>query len=386
MLFSEMQPLPRILLALALAAAIALGSTPFVMRFARRVGAMDIPDHKRHIHTHPIPRMGGMAIFLGFLFSVLLFIPVTRSIQGILIGTVIIVATGVVDDIISLKYYIKFGLQILAAAVAVYHGVVIEGLMNPLVFSNDDMLFMGFLRVPVTILWIVGITNAVNLIDGLDGLACGVSAISSLTMLVVAMLVAELDVALMLSALAGACLGFLPYNFNPAKIFMGDTGALLLGYVLATVSIVGLFKFYAIITFIVPILALALPLFDTLFAIFRRLLRGQNPMTPDRGHLHHRLIDHGLSQKQATAVLYSLSAMLGLTAVVITTTGRLRLLLLIVDILFATGAGFFTYYVIEHPARDATIFHGSDEADGASGEAAEDGDGGALSDQGDKEE
>ena len=355
MLFPEMQLWLRVLLALAVAAVVAFGATPIVKVFAQRVGAMDIPDHKRHIHTHPTPRMGGMAIFLGFLISVLLFVEVSRPVQGILIGAVIIVATGVVDDIVNMRYYLKFGLQVLAAAVAVRHGVVIHMLMNPNIFSSEETLFVGYLSIPVSVLWIVGITNAVNLIDGLDGLACGVSAISSVTMLVVALMVSEPGVALILAALAGGCLGFIPYNLNPAKIFMGDTGALLLGYVLATVSILGLFKFYAIITFIVPILALALPLFDTLFAIIRRLLRGQNPMTPDRGHLHHRLIDHGLSQKQAVAVLYSLSAMLGLTAVVICTTGRLRMLLLGLDVVFAAAVGVFTYHTIEHPAHDATV-------------------------------
>ena len=176
-------------------------------------------------------------------------------------------------------------------------------------------------------------------------------------MLVVAIILAESNVAVMLAALVGGCVGFIPYNFNPAKIFMGDTGALLLGYVLATVSVMGMFKFYAIVTFVVPILALALPLFDTLFAIIRRLLRGQNPMTPDRGHLHHRLIDMGLSQKQAVAVLYALSAMLGLTAVVISTSGGLRVLLIIVELFIAAAVGVFVIRTIEHPAHHPAENH-----------------------------
>ena len=346
----EMELWLRVLLTIGCAALIAFGATPIVKTFARRVGAMDIPDEARRVHDHPIPRLGGMAIFLGFLIAVLLFAEITPPVQGILIGAVIIVATGVVDDIIQLRYYYKLAAQILAALIAVAHGVVIEGLMNPNIFSQDTTVFIGILSIPFTILWIVGITNAVNLIDGLDGLACGVSVISSVTMLVVALMVAEPNVALILAALAGGCLGFIPYNLNPAKIFMGDTGALLLGYVLATMSILGLFKFYAVMTFLAPILALALPLFDTLFAIVRRLLRGQNPMTPDRGHLHHRLIDHGLSQKQAVAVLYSISAMLGLTAVVLCTTGRLRVLLLIIELAIAGAVGVFIYRTIEHPA------------------------------------
>lgn len=352
-MFPEMQLWLKVALAVAVAVAVSFGITPIIKSFAQRVGAMDVPDQVRHLHAHPTPRMGGMAIFLGFLLSVLLFVEIDRAVQGILIGAVIIVATGVVDDIINMKWYFKLAAQFLAAVIAVMHGVVIDVLMNPNVFSTEETLFIGILSVPVTVLWIVGITNAVNLIDGLDGLACGVSAISSVTMLAVALMVAEPNVALVLAALAGGCLGFIPYNLNPAKIFMGDTGALLLGYVLATVSILGLFKFYAVMTFLVPILALALPLFDTLFAIVRRVLRGQNPMAPDRGHLHHRLIDHGLSQKQAVAVLYSLSAMMGLTAVVICTTGKLRMLLLILDLVFAAAVGVFVYETIEHPARHA---------------------------------
>lgn len=354
-MFPDMQLWLKVLLSIAVAFAVAFGSTPIVKSFAQKLGAMDNPGEERRIHNHPIPRMGGMAIFLGFLVSVVLFADVTKPVQGILIGTVIIVATGVVDDIISLKYWIKLIAQILAAAIAVAHGVVIQFLMNPNIFSANESIFIGFLSIPVTVIWIVGVTNAVNLIDGLDGLACGVSVISSVTMLVVALLVAEPNVAIILACLAGGCIGFIPYNFNPAKIFMGDTGALLLGYVLATVSIMGLFKFYAVITFIVPLLALALPIFDTAFAIIRRLLKGQNPMTPDRGHLHHRLIDHGLSQKQAVAVLYSLSAMLGLTAVVICTGGKTRMLLLVIELCIAVAVGVFVWRTIEHPAHDVSI-------------------------------
>ena len=352
-MFPEMQLWLRVLLTIAVAFLVAFGTTPIVKAFAQKVGAMDNPDDFRRIHTHPIPRMGGMAIFLGFLVSVVLFAEISKPVQGILIGCVIIVAIGVLDDIISVRWWVKMAAQFAAAIIAVAHGVMIEGIMNPNVFSADTTVLIGFLSIPVTIIWIVGVTNAVNLIDGLDGLACGVSAISSVTMLTVALMVAEPNIALLLAALTGGCLGFIPYNLNPAKIFMGDTGALLLGYVLATVSILGLFKFYAVMTFLVPVMALALPLFDTAFAIVRRVLKGQSPMTPDRGHLHHRLIDHGLSQKQAVAVLYSISAMMGLTAVVICTTGKLRMILLAVELAIAVAVGIFVVETIEHPAMPA---------------------------------
>ncbi len=331
----------RVLLAIAIGFAISFAATPIVKMFARRVGAMDVPTEARRVHDHPIPRMGGLAIFLGFLLSVVLFVDVTRQVRGILLGSVIIVACGAIDDIVSLRAWVKLLVQIVAAVVAVLHGVVIEVLRSPNLLNEEEALILGALAIPVTILWIVGITNSVNLIDGLDGLAVGVSAISSTTMLVVALLVSEGNVAVILAALMGACVGFMPYNLNPAKIFMGDTGALLLGYVLSTVSVIGMFKFYAIVTFVVPIMALALPLFDTAFAIIRRLLRGQSPMHPDRGHLHHRLIDMGLTQKQAVAILYSVSAILGLCAVVLATTGPLRIWLLVIAASAAVVVGVF---------------------------------------------
>ena len=320
----------RILLTIGVGFAISFAATPIVKSFAQKVGAIDVPRDARRVHDHPIPRMGGMAIFLGFLISVLLFVDISRPVRGILLGAVLIVACGAIDDVVSLNAWIKLAVQVAAAIVAVAHGVVIEVFRNPNIFSENEALVLGALAVPVTVIWIVGITNSVNLIDGLDGLAVGVSTIASTTMFVVALLVSEGNVAVILAALMGACLGFMPYNLNPAKIFMGDAGSLLLGYVLSTVSVVGMFKFYAIVTFVVPILALALPLFDTLCAIIRRLLRGQSPMHPDRGHLHHRLIDMGLSQKQAVAVLYSISAVLGLCAVVLATTGVVRICMVVV--------------------------------------------------------
>ena len=202
--------------------------------------------------------------------------------------------------------------------------------------------------------WIVGITNAVNLIDGLDGLACGVSTISSMTMLVIALTVAEPDVALLMAALAGGCIGFLPYNLNPAKIFMGDTGSTFLGFILATVSIEGLFKSYAIISFAVPFLMLGLPIFDTCFAIFRRVSHGQSPMAPDRGHIHHRLIDMGFNQKQAVAVLYVISAILGLSAVLLTTTTALKAILVLLALCVAGGMAAKLYLDrVNHRDQDA---------------------------------
>ena len=334
----------KLLLALILSAAISFLMTPPVKKFAGKVGAIDVPNDGRRVHDHPIPRMGGLAIFFGFVLSVLAFVDMTTPIMGMLIGAVIIAAMGAVDDIVSLNAWVKLGIQILAALVAIRSGVVFDVISNPLVFSGKEFIPIGYLTVPLTVLWIVGCTNAVNLIDGLDGLAVGVSAISSLTMLVVALFVAEPNVALILAALTGACLGFIPYNLNPAKIFMGDVGSQLLGFILATISIMGMFKFHAIITFLVPVLAMSVPLADTVFAFFRRIVHGQSPFHADKGHFHHRLLAMGLSQKQAVAVLYAVSAVLGLLAVLLAGTYTLvRVVCLVLAFIISIGVWFFVF-------------------------------------------
>ena len=323
--------------ALLAAAIVALISTPVVKSLAFKVGAVDVPKDNRRMHDHPIPRMGGLAIFFGFILSVLIFLPLTKQLRGMLMGGVIIVILGIFDDIYALPAKPKFLVQIVAALFAVMAGTRIYILSNINIFSSEPYWELGWLSIPISVLWIVAITNAVNLIDGLDGLACGVSTISSMTLLVIALIVSEPDVAILMAALAGACIGFLPYNLNPAKIFMGDTGSTFLGFVLATVSIQGLFKFHMIISFAVPFLMLGLPIFDTCFAILRRVSKGQSPMAPDRGHIHHRLIDMGFSQKQAVATLYIISAILGLSAVVLTTSGTEKAMLFLMALCLAGG-------------------------------------------------
>lgn len=323
------------LAALLVAAIVALITTPVVRSLAFKVGAVDVPKDSRRMHKRPIPRMGGLAIFFGFILSVLIFLPLDDQLRGMLLGSVMIVILGIFDDIYALPAKPKFLIQILSALVAVMMGNRVYFLSNINIFSSEPYWELGWLSIPFSVFWIVGITNAVNLIDGLDGLACGVSTISSTTLLVIALTVAEPDVAILMAALAGSCLGFLPYNLNPAKIFMGDTGSTFLGFILATVSIQGLFKFYTIISFAVPFLMLGLPIFDTCFAILRRLAKGQSPMAPDRGHIHHRLIDMGFSQKQTVAVLYVVSAILGLSAVVLTTNGTVKAMLFLMSMCLA---------------------------------------------------
>ena len=308
------------LLAMGLAAVVSFLATPLVKTLAYKVGAIDVPKDNRRMHKVPIPRLGGLAIFLAFLLSTLVFADIDRQMQGILLGAVMIVVLGVMDDIMALKALPKLIVQIAAAGVAVYYGCRIQFLSNPNVFSDMTYVNLGWLSVPITIIWIVAITNAVNFIDGLDGRAVGVSAISTASLIVIALMVAEVNIAIILCALFGACLGFIPYNFNPAKIFMGDTGATFLGYILATLSVTGLFKMYAIISFAVPFLILGVPIFDICFAVLRRVAHGQSPMHADRGHIHHRLIDMGFSQKQSVAIAYMLTAILGLAAVLLTSS------------------------------------------------------------------
>lgn len=330
----ENQLIAYVVLALLAALVVSFLTTPVVKTFAYKVGAIDVPKDARRMHKVPIPRLGGLAIFMGFMVSILLFVNIrgNQQMQSILLGAVVIVVLGVVDDIMALPAGLKFVVQIVAALIPAMHGVTILAFSNPNIFSDRLYWVLGGLSVPFTVIWIVAITNSVNLIDGLDGLADGVSAISAATMLVIALLYSEAQVAIVMAALVGACVGFMPYNLNPAKMFMGDTGATFLGYILATMSIQGLFKYYAVISFVVPFLILGLPIFDTSFAFIRRIAHGQSPMHADRGHIHHRLIDMGLSQKQAVATLYVISAILGLSAVVLTTGGEQRAMLFFVTL------------------------------------------------------
>ena len=343
----------RMLAALILAAVVSFSTTPMVKKLACKVGAIDVPKDNRRMHKVPIPRLGGLAIFIAFLLTALIFADIDRQLRGILLGAVMIVVLGVLDDILTLKALPKLIVQIGAAAMAVYHGCVIQFFSNPNVFSEATYINLGWLSVPVTIIWIVAITNAVNFIDGLDGLAVGVSAISTASLIVIALLVQEFNIAMILVALFGACLGFIPYNMNPAKIFMGDTGATFLGYILATLSVTGLFKFYAIISFAVPFLILGLPIFDICFAFLRRIAKGQNPMVADRGHVHHRLIDMGFSQKQAVAISYMLTAILGLAAVLLTSSGELKALILIGAVFVVGAIGVHAIFSGHKPHTDA---------------------------------
>ncbi|MBQ9915183.1 MAG: undecaprenyl/decaprenyl-phosphate alpha-N-acetylglucosaminyl 1-phosphate transferase [Clostridia bacterium] len=317
---------------------IAYVTTPLAKHLAFKLGAVDVPKDGRRMHKEPKARMGGLAIFYGFLISVFCFaefiLPtgsVNRGLIGILIGCAIIVVLGMFDDVKPRPAKLKFLIQIVAAAIPVLLGVRVFAITNP--FTDELMSLPLWLSVAGSILWIVGVTNAVNLIDGLDGLAAGVSSIASVALLSILLIEHSSSVTLlvMAAALAGACFGFLPYNFNPAKLFMGDTGSTFLGFVLACISIQGPFKTY--VAFVVPLLALALPIFDTLFAIIRRLLKGQPIMAPDRGHLHHRLIDRGFSHRTTVIILYGLSAILAISGIVMLLTSFTKMLILVLSVI-----------------------------------------------------
>jgi len=338
------------LIAFFVAFIVSFSATPIARNIAFKIGAVDIPKDERRMHNKPIPRIGGLAIVAGFAVAMLLscigagsssaFSDIFESYKQILsfaAGALIIVIVGVIDDIKQLGAKIKLIFQLAAAIIVAAAGTRIGIITNP--FSESGLSELSvYISYPLTVIWIVGITNAVNLIDGLDGLAAGVSSISSLSLMFVSIIQGRWDVAVITAALAGSTLGFLPYNFNPAKIFMGDTGATFLGYTLGVISIQGMLKSYATIAIAIPLLVLGLPLFDTIFAILRRLLSGKPIMQADRGHLHHRLIDMGLSQRQSVVIMYLLSGVLGLCAIVLADKGVLSAIILVISVsIFVIG-------------------------------------------------
>ena len=302
-----------------IALAVAYFITPQVKQLAIRAGAMDAPD-ARKVHKTPVPRMGGLAIYCGFVLAVLSSLYVSREILGLLLGGTMILAVGVIDDLRQLPARTKLLGQILAAVVLVLFDIRIEWLTNPF----GDMIYLDVFAIPLTILWVVALTNTVNLIDGLDGLAAGVSTIAAVTIFMVALAQNFWTVAILTAALAGSALGFLQHNFNPAKIFMGDTGSMFLGYTLAAVSVLGTVKSAATIALVVPIVALGLPIMDTAFAIIRRYMSGRPIFKPDKGHLHHRLLALGLSQKQAVLLMYVISGCLGISAIALTEVNKVH--------------------------------------------------------------
>ena len=324
--------MPNHVLAFLVAMVAAVAVTPAVIFFAKKTGALDAPD-ARKVHKKPVPRIGGVGIYIAFVVSMLVFMlcgdlsdEVLTELAGLMAGGSLIVFLGLIDDYKNLPAKVKLLGQIVCACVLVAFDVRIDFITDPF----GDYFYLEYLAVPATIFWIVGLTNTVNLIDGLDGLAAGVATIASVTICLVALQQGYALVAVLTAALAGAAIGFLFYNFNPAKIFMGDTGSMFLGFMLAGISIIGAVKSAATIALIVPILALGLPIMDTTFAIVRRYRGGVPIFKPDKGHLHHRLLDLGFTQRQAVLLMYIISALLGLSAVALTeVSGGIALLIFV---------------------------------------------------------
>ncbi len=331
--------------------------TPFVIKLAHFTNAVDKPNHRK-VHQHVMPRLGGLAIYIAFLSGYLVFnlrATVTQEAVSFLdayfISSFIIVVTGILDDMFELPAKPKFLAQLIAALVMVLFGkLMITSIYLPFLPVID----LGWLASVITVLWIVGITNSINLIDGLDGLSAGISAISFATMAILAGFQGETFVALMCCLLLGSTLGFLVHNFHPAKIFMGDTGSLFLGFSVAVFSLLG-YKNAAFVSFLVPIVVLSIPIFDTIWAIVRRTIKGQSPFKPDRGHVHHKLLDRNLGHVKSVLVLYAISLLFSLTAVLYTVSDKvyglvmLVIAVLIVELVFNT-TGLFREK--EHPTQE----------------------------------
>lgn len=314
---------------------IAYLSMPGVIKIAYRIGAIDQPD-QRKVHSGKMPRLGGMSIFLAFIFSMIILQKYSGPYLGIILGASIVFLVGLLDDIFQLSAGVKLLGQSLAAAVAIYFGVMVHFVTNPF----DGLMALGYFSIPLTFLWIVGISNAINLIDGLDGLAAGVSAIAAVTMGVVSLLQGQVEVALVAFLLLASILGFLPYNFNPARTFMGDCGSNLLGFILGCLAILGTAKSATLISLLLPIVILGIPIFDTFFAIIRRINKRTPIFKPDKDHLHHCLLAMGMSHRNCVLVIYGISGFFGLVAIFFSfiTSPKASLLLGLLLILVVLGA------------------------------------------------
>ncbi|MCI8641617.1 MAG: undecaprenyl/decaprenyl-phosphate alpha-N-acetylglucosaminyl 1-phosphate transferase [Clostridia bacterium] len=330
-------------------------TTPYTIKIAKKVGAVSEEKDSRRAHRKTMPKFGGPAVILGFLTStiyLLIVMSIENSINlfgvleywkkllGFLVGILTISAFCIIDDIKTIKPITKLIGQVLSAVIVVASGIRIEGITLP--FLNFPQMH-EISSILITILWIIIVTNAINLIDGLDGLSSGISVISAISLLVIFVLNGSSKISIVLiTALAGALVGFLPFNFTPAKTFIGDTGSNFLGYSLSVISILGAAKTYTAAVIVLPLIVLGLPIFDTIWAIIRRLVKGKSlkaVFKADKGHLHHKLVAKGFSQKQAVLVLYGISAIFGMFAVILCDSGIWKALsfLLIVIVAIATG-------------------------------------------------
>ncbi|MBQ6262986.1 MAG: undecaprenyl/decaprenyl-phosphate alpha-N-acetylglucosaminyl 1-phosphate transferase [Clostridia bacterium] len=334
------------LVALVCAGLLSFATTPAVRVLAFKIGAIDIPKDNRRMHSKPIPRIGGLAIYFSFCVTCLFFCSFNRELIVLLAGGFLMAALGTLDDVFRLPAIVKFICQIAIGVATALGGVRIDQLM-----IGGNYVSLGYFSIPITVLWIVGLSNAINLIDGLDGLSCGISTISAISILGVVLLQGELSYAVIAVILIGACFGFLPFNKHPAKIFMGDTGSLFLGYTLSVISILGTFKMHAAISVLVPLFIFAVPLTDTVFAFIRRILSGKSPFSPDRGHFHHRLVDMGFTQKETVKILYSICGIFGLVALFMCDNlfPKYKLVKSIAVVVIALAIFIITFLIMKNP-------------------------------------
>lgn len=345
-----------IAIAFLLAFIVTFMATPYTIKIARKVGAVDVPKDQRRMHKKAMPKFGGPAVILGFLVSVIYLLIVMsiehsinlfgqeqygKQLLGMFLGIIVISITCIVDDIITIKPIVKLAGQVLAAIIAVSFGIRIDEITPA--FLHTEQLRETF-SIILTIGWIVGVTNAINLIDGLDGLSSGISVISAISLLIIFVLNGSPLVSILLiTALAGALVGFLPFNFAPAKTFIGDTGSNFLGFSLSIISILGVAKTYTAAVIVLPLIALGLPIFDTIWAIIRRLVKGKSIKAifkADKGHLHHRIVAKGFSQKQAVLILYGISATFGIFAIILLESGIWKALSFLLMVIVALGLGY----------------------------------------------
>ncbi len=343
-------------IAFLLAFITAFVTTPYTIKLAKKVGAVDSPKDERRINTRAMPRLGGLAVIAGFTVSIIYLLSIMSiektinlfgeeqyyiKLIGFFCGALVLGIVCFIDDVKQIHPLTKLIGQLIAAAIVISTGTVIKDIDVPIL---SELFANRVFSIILTAGWIVGITNAINLIDGLDGLSAGISLISCLSLLIIFSLNSSPLIAILLvTALAGALTGFLPFNFNPAKTFIGDTGSNFLGYSLAVISILGVAKTYTAIVIVAPLIILGVPVFDTLCAIVRRVIKGKSLkaiVTADKGHLHHKMLNKGFTQKEAVLILYGISATLGMFAVVLLESGIWKALSFALIVVAVVGLGY----------------------------------------------
>ena len=346
-MLDDLRSNPEVLWGALIAFAVVVVLTPAVGGMARLLGVVDKPDERR-LNKRPIPRLGGLAIFLGILVPSLAFLDLSGEMRGIMLGAAVACVVGAVDDFRGLDPLPKLAGQVAAATIPCAFGVWIDHFTFPFVGVVDLPAWVGM---PLTVLWIVAVMNMVNFLDGMDGLASGVCAIAGLTFATLALSLGKIDAAVLSAVVAGACIGFLRHNFFPARIFMGDSGALVLGFTLATVSVAGLLKTASTVVLVLPLLVLAVPILDTSFVVAKRLKYRRPISSPDRSHLHHRFMEIGFSQRRAAVTMWAWTASLGAAALAtrfipFRAEGQWHLWDTVVVVLIALAALAFSVYVV----------------------------------------